>query len=136
MGASLVYILLYIIICLVYHSLVFFVPSYIRFLLYHLGDLYVLCVVYILFFIFIIIMYVAQYTLYYLTQPLLIFRFLNPQNSMLYDSHNYEWRIVWYKLSSLLIYIYVIITIYMYKSKYSYIIVNIFIVFYKVDSLQ
>ena len=41
-------------------------------------------------FVYIIILYVAWYTLYYLTQPLLVFRFLNPQNSVLYDSHNYE----------------------------------------------
>ena len=41
-------------------------------------------------FLYIIILYVVRYTLYYLTQPLLVFGFLNPKNSALYDSHNYE----------------------------------------------
>ena len=38
----------------------------------------------------IIILYVVQYTLYYLTQPSVILGFLNPQNPALYNSHNYE----------------------------------------------
>ena len=75
---------------MLYHIFVYIMYIFIFFILYRLGELYILYIHSIYFLSFFLLLYVAQYILYYLTQLLLIFRFLNPQNSMLYDSHNYE----------------------------------------------
>ena len=75
MGASLVYALLYIHVCYVYIHILCIISSR--------GIIHIMYSIVFNFFS-LVILYVAQYILYYLTKLLLIFRFLNPQNSALY----------------------------------------------------